>query len=89
MKFKYVNVDLEAGSRDEYHNSRFGGNAYPGMTTVMQKPKPKNKIYGIHHWKKNTPHAEYIARFAADKGNDNVNHIVNYRSKQEETHSCH
>ena len=85
MTFNYVNVGLEAGSRDESHNYRFGGNAYPGMTTVLQMTQTKHKTCGLNNWKKNTPHSEYIAWFAADIGTDPNKLIEHYLSNAAET----
>jgi len=89
VKFNHVNVDLEAGSRDKSHNYKFGGNAYPGMTTVLHKTQPKHKIDRLNNWKKNTPHSEYIVRFAADIGTDTHKLIENYLSNTGEAESCH
>ena len=53
MKFNHVNVDLEIVSSDDFHNDKFGGNAYPGITTVLQKTQPKQKIDVSNTCKKN------------------------------------
>ena len=59
------------------------------MTTVLQKTQQKHKIHGLNNWKKNTPHSEYTARFAADIGTDTHKRIEDYLSNAEETESCH
>ena len=89
MKFNHVNVDLEAGSRDEYHNFSFEGNAYPGMSNVLKKTQQKHKIDGLNNWNTNIPHSDYIARFPADLGTDTHKLIENYLSNAEETEACH
>ena len=59
------------------------------MTTVMQKSKPKPKITGLKKWIKNSPHSQYVVRFASDIGTDTHKLIENYLSYTEETESCH
>lgn len=80
MKFNHISISLQRGWRDKYHNYKFGGEIYPGMTNVLQETRPKHKMEGLDNWKKNTPHSEYIMKFAADIGTDTHRLIENYLS---------
>jgi len=64
LQFTHIVNRLEKGNRDKHHTYTFGGEKYPGITTVLKKSVSQHDKSGLERWMKSEPHSEYIMKFA-------------------------